>query len=104
MSNKGYGEILGGGYVQRTILWHALEEGVVTAGTLQVLSGCSIEALKQALGRMASTGLMRMAPLACTPVTGRRFTGYSLTKRGIDAAMLINEADVEFATIEEEAA
>jgi hypothetical protein len=103
MSNKGYGEILGGGYVQRTILWHTLEEGVVTAGMLQVLSGCDLEALKQALGRMAISGLTQWAPLACTPVTGRRFTGYSLTRRGIEAALKINKANVGFAQ-EEEAA
>lgn len=103
MSGKGYTYNLGGGYLQRTILWHALEEGVVTAGTLQVLSGCNLETIKQALGRMASSGLTQWAPLACTPVTGRRFTGYSLTRKGINAALDIKKADVEFAKEEETA-
>lgn len=92
---------LGGGPVQRAVLWHTLNEGVVTADSLAALTGGSITAAKTGLARMAHFGFTQVAPARLTPRTDRRFIGYSLTPKGIEAALRIDAARVQMAPVEE---
>lgn len=88
------------GRVKRTVLFHALEEGVVTAATLHKLTGLSIVSVVSSLDRLRESGLMRWAPRKVTPTTDRRFGGHGLTARGVEAALLVDARDVVFAAVE----
>ncbi len=88
------------GRVKRTVLFHALEEGVVTASTLCALTGMRIASAQGALGRLREWGLMRWASKDVTPTTDQRFSGHALTVKGIEAAMQIDQSDVIFAKAE----
>lgn len=90
------------GRVKRTILFHTLEEGVVTAATLNALTGLSVLAARDGLARMRESGLVQWAKHAVTPTTDRRFSGHALTAKGIEAAMTVDRAEVIFVTAEME--
>ena len=85
------------GYATRTVLWHALNEGTVTAATVAGLSGISAANLNQCMLDMANKGLLNIVPTALAPASERRYRAYGLTPKGMETALLINEADVEFA-------
>lgn len=91
------------GRVKRTVLFHALEEGVVTASTLRTLTGLSMASTQGALIRLRECGLVRGTTAEITPTTDRRFSGHALTYKGIEAAMQIDKSEVIFA-VESEAA
>lgn len=84
------------GRVKRTVLFHALEEGVVTVATLQKLTGLSIFRVRYSLERLCESGLMHWVSREVTPSTDRRFSGHGLTAKGIEAALLVDPADVLF--------
>jgi hypothetical protein len=46
---------------------------------------------------MVKRGLAHPAPTSVSTADYRRFRNYGLTPKGIEAALLVNEADVEFA-------
>ena len=88
------------GRIKRTILFHLLEEGVVTATTLHALTGLSVLAARDGLTRMRDSGLVQWAAREVTPTTDRRFSGHALTEKGIEAAMTVERAEVVFAAAE----
>ena len=87
------------GRVKRTVLYHALEEGVVTAPTLSVLTGLSNQRAREGLIRTRNNGLIQPAMREVTPYLGRHVKGYCLTPKGMEAALLVDKADVVFATV-----
>ncbi|MDO8769555.1 MAG: hypothetical protein Q7K57_12795 [Burkholderiaceae bacterium] len=87
----------GFGYAMRTALWHLLNEGTVTAMSLSAVSGCELHGMNLCLQRMAKRGLAKPAPAAMAAETTRRFRSYGLTPKGMEAALLVKEADVEIA-------
>ena len=90
------------GRVKRTVLYHALEEGVVTATTLSMLTGLQPKDIRGAFHRTRCLGLMEPAPREVTPYVDRLVKGYCLTPKGMEAALLIDKAEVVFATLEME--
>ena len=90
------------GRVKRTVLFHALEEGVVTVPTLSVLTGLQPKDIRGAFHRTRCLGLMEPAPREVTPYVDRLVKGYCLTPKGMEAALLVDKADVVFATVEME--
>lgn len=90
------------GRVKRTVLFHALEEGVVTVPTLSVLTGLQPKDIRGAFHRTRCLGLMEPAPREVTPYVDRLVKGYCLTPKGMEAALLVDKAEVVFATVEME--
>ena len=85
------------GRVRRTVLYHALQEGVVTAATLHTLTGLRPEYLRSAFHRTCCIGLMEPAPREVTPYVDRYVKGYRLTAKGIETAVLVDKSRVIFA-------
>lgn len=88
------------GRVKRTVLFHALEEGVVTASTLCALTGLGLASAQGALVRLREGGLMRWASKDVTPTTEHRHSGHALTTKGMEAALQIDKSEVIFASAE----
>jgi hypothetical protein len=91
------------GHIKRTVLFHTMEEGVVTAATLHALTGLQPECLRSAFQRTRCLGLIEPAPREVTPYVDRLVRGYCLTAKGIEAALLVEKSEVIFA-VEGEAA
>lgn len=92
------------GRIKRTVLFHALEEGVVTASTLRTLTGLSTDSMQGALIRLRNDGLLNWAADEVMPTTDRRVSGHALTPKGIEAALQIDQSEVIFAAVETEGA
>lgn len=92
------------GRIKRTVLFHALEEGVVTAATLNRLTGLGVTELQGCLVRLRDAGMVGLVVKKVTPATGHRYNGHGLTPKGIEAAMQIDQSDVIFAKAELERA
>ena len=88
---------LGGGYATRTILWHALNEGVVSSETLVRLSGVCVVVLRDALRRMQLRGLIAPVPRALRLSADSRCVSHGLTPKGIEVALLVDIARVQMA-------
>lgn len=85
------------GRMKRTVLFHTLEEGVVTASTLAKLIGRDVLSVRDCLARMRDAGLLQWTSRDVTPTSDRRFTGHSLTPKGIEAALTVDKTEVLFA-------
>lgn len=88
------------GRIKRTVLFHTMEEGVVTASTLTALTGLSTDSTQGALIRLREAGLLGWAADEVMPTTDRRVSGHALTKKGIEAALRIDPSEVIFAKAE----
>lgn len=85
------------GHMKRSVLFHTLEEGVVTASTLSKLTDRDVLAIRDCLARMRDSGLLQWTARDVTPTSDRRFTGHALTQKGIEAALTVDKTEVLFA-------
>lgn len=92
--------MIGLGRLQRSVLWHLLEEGTGTATELCRLIGCRAIHLERTLLVLRAKQLLQTTP--CPPERRRSHRGkapllFGLTPVGIQAALVIDRDEVQFA-------
>lgn len=85
------------GHMKRSVLFHTLEEGVVTASSPAKLIGRDVLSVRDCLARMRHVGLLQWTSRDVMPTSDRRFTGHALTQKGIEAALTVDKTKVLFA-------